>query len=115
MDPKVAFNRVETWQIFDALNDHIIQINGKDYVSWENINNVLSDFDCALIKVRKKQLPFEIDQEYETKFQTPEKFIIKEIKYQHKKPVYFLGIYVGKEHLGNCLLNVDRLVPKFEE
>lgn len=115
MGPKVGFNRAETWQFFDGIYKHIITINGKDYVSWDDIRKVIADFDDALIKPRKKQLPFEIDQEYETKFQTPEKFIIKEIKYQHKRPAYFLGIYVGREHLGNCLLNVDRLVPKFEK
>ena len=115
MKPSVIFNRKESLEFFDLLCNYIFTIDNKEYVSWENINNVLSDFDCALIKEHKKQLPFEIDQEYETKFQVSEKFIIKEIKYQHNKPIYFLGIYVGREHLGNCLLNIDRLMPKFKE
>lgn len=114
MKQDVAFNRPEAFQIFDGLYKHITKISDKDYVSWEEIESVIIEFDNALIKPRKKQLPFEVDQEYETKFQTPERFIIKEIKYQHKRPAYFLGIYVGREHLGNCLINVDRLVPKYE-
>lgn len=64
---------------------------------------------------QKRFLPFEIGKIYNTKFQTGDKFLIKEIKFRpHSKhtPLYFNGIYVGREHLGICLLNADRLISK---
>lgn len=62
--------------------------------------------------------PFTIGQVYETKFQTKETFILKDIKYKWDKdlkkdvPYYFSGILSGKEHLGEIPLNADRLIQK---
>jgi hypothetical protein len=62
--------------------------------------------------------PFTIGQAYTTKFQTKETFKITDIKYKWDKdlgknvPHYFSGILSGKEHLGEILLNMDRLLQK---
>lgn len=62
--------------------------------------------------------PFQVNETYQTKWATGEKFTIKEIKLKFDKdlkkevPYYFLGIIEGKEYLGNCPLNVDRLIQK---
>lgn len=63
-----------------------------------------------------KDLPLEIDKIYETKFQTGEKFLLKEIvtvvKNKETKISMLKGIYVNTPHLGICPLNVDRLIPE---
>jgi hypothetical protein len=62
--------------------------------------------------------PFQINKTYQTKWVTNQKFTIKEIKYKYDKdlkketPYYFNGVFVGKEHLGNCPLNIDRLIQE---
>lgn len=63
--------------------------------------------------------PFQVGEIYETKWQTKEKFLIKEIKTKFDKdlkkeiPYYFLGVIIGKEHLGNCPINIDRLIQHY--
>lgn len=61
----------------------------------------------------KKEQPktFEIDKVYKTKFATGDEFLIKEVVLKaNKKDIdYFKGYYVGKEHIGICPLNFDRL------
>ena len=60
-----------------------------------------------------KDLPFEEEQTYQTKFQTGEKFLIKEIVWNNQKTkiITFKGIFEDHPHSGICPLNADRLVP----
>lgn len=61
-------------------------------------------------------LPFEINKIYETKFQTKEKFLVKNIIYNKKGEIArFEGIYENNPALGLCPLNADRLVPEIEK
>lgn len=60
-----------------------------------------------------KDLPFEEEQTYQTKFQTKEKFLIKEIVWDKNKTkiLYFKGIFeTYPEKI--CPLNSDRLIAK---
>ena len=60
----------------------------------------------------EEDLPFEINQTYTTKFQTSEKFTVKRIDTdKHGNPRTFHGIYEKHQHLGECPLNADRLIP----
>lgn len=62
--------------------------------------------------------PFQVNQTYQIKWAIGGNFTIKEIKMKFDKdlkkdvPYYFLGIIEGKEHLGLCPLNIDRLTQK---
>ena len=63
---------------------------------------------------RKVQiLPLRVGETYNTKFQVDWRFKVMEIK---KKPTgedyYVNGYYIGREYLGLCPLNVDRLIYK---
>lgn len=58
-----------------------------------------------------KDLPFEIEKIYVTKFQTSEKVILKRIDFNKKGEVIGLGvIYENSPHLGICPLGADRLI-----
>ena len=63
-------------------------------------------------KIKKfKELPFEIDRVYTTKFQTKDQFLLKNIMLSGHM---VKGIYIGSEHLGICGLGIDRLIPETE-
>lgn len=49
-------------------------------------------------------MKIEVNKTYQTKFQVPEPFTVKEVKKS-----YVLGIYESSPHLGLCPLNADRL------
>ena len=58
------------------------------------------------------ELPFEVDRTYTTKFQTKEKFLVKEIILNKgERVIGFKGIYEKSPHLGLCPLGADRLEP----
>lgn len=67
-----------------------------------------------------KDLPFEEGKTYTTKFQTGERFLLnkiiwKEIKIEGemiKRMILFEGIYENSPDLGQCRLNIDRLIPE---
>lgn len=59
-----------------------------------------------------KDLPFEEGKVYRTKFQTGERFLIKEIIKNKDKIIGFKGIYESTPQLGVCPLNSDRLVAE---
>lgn len=71
-----------------------------------------------------KQIPkeidkeFEVDKTYKTKFQTGERFTIKKIITRPflntTKIIGLEGIYEKAPHLGNCPLDVERLIPEKE-
>jgi hypothetical protein len=50
-------------------------------------------------------------------FQTVEEIKIGEMKYRNSgkdtSPYYFNGWYMGKEQIGICTLNADRLIPDY--
>ena len=54
--------------------------------------------------------PFEADKTYTTKFQTGWHFHIQRIE---KQLAY--GIYLEMEHLGVCGLDLERILPEYEE
>lgn len=63
-----------------------------------------------------KDLPFEVDKTYITKFQTKEMFLIKEITIdKNNKQTGIKGIYKNSKHLGICSLSIERLIPLKEE
>jgi hypothetical protein len=64
-----------------------------------------------------KELPFEIDKVYQTKFATGEKVLLKRIdvnmgniKFGVKGNIKFGVIYENAKHLGICPLGADRLI-----
>lgn len=62
--------------------------------------------------IKYKELPFEIGKTYTTKFQTGEKFLLTNIKYNTKGDrIGFDGIYEKCSHIGECGLGPDRLIP----
>ena len=76
-------------------------------------------------KVKKEiELLFEIGKTYKTKFQTGDMFTLTQSPYIiHKESGLIIGvcnqafgIYEHRPHLGECPLNIDRLIPekKFE-
>ena len=63
-----------------------------------------------------KDLPFEVDKTYMTKFQIKEMFEIKEITLdKDNKQISVKGIYENSKHLGICPLSIERLIPLKEE
>jgi hypothetical protein len=63
----------------------------------------------------KAPLPFEVGVTYSTKFATGEKFTITKVKknkYDEVEAVW--GIYEKSPHLGECPINMDRLIPDFK-
>ena len=60
-----------------------------------------------------KDLPFEVNKSYMTKFQTKEMFTIKEILLgKDGKQIGIKGIYENAKHLGICPLSIERLIPE---
>jgi len=58
-----------------------------------------------------KELPFEIDKVYKTKFQTGEKVTLKKIDTNKDGKIIGFGvIYENVKHLGVCSLGADRLI-----
>ena len=63
-----------------------------------------------LIK-KYKELPFEVDKIYQTKFATGEKVLLKQIKTNNQGKIIGFGvIYQTTPHLGICPLDADRLI-----
>lgn len=63
-------------------------------------------------KAEYKELPFEVEKIYQTKFQTGEKVLLKQIETNKKGEIIRLGvIYENAKHLGICPLSPDRLIP----
>lgn len=74
----------------------------------------------AKIKIFK-ELPFVEGKTYTTKFQTGEKFLLKEIVWKISKldgkrlqMLLFKGIYEKNPEIGICPLGIDRLIPDQE-
>lgn len=67
-----------------------------------------------LKKVKKRiNLPIEVDKTYITKMSTADKFLVKRItNNKDGKPVQVHGIYEKYPHLGECPLNVERLIAE---
>ena len=62
--------------------------------------------------IKYKDLPFEVDKVYQTKFQTGDKVLLKKINMNDKGKVIGFGvIYEKHEHLGVCPLGADQLIP----
>ncbi len=63
-----------------------------------------------------KALPFEEGKTYTTRFATKEKFTVNVIRRdKNGKMLCFEGVYEKSPHLGNCQLNLDRLIPEMIE
>jgi len=65
-------------------------------------------------------LPFEVGKTYKTKFATGDHFKVSKViigvtGINKGKVVGFEGLYVGKEHIGTCPLDVSRLTPEYKE
>lgn len=67
------------------------------------------------------ELPFVEGKTYTTKFQTGEKFLLKEIVWKISKTtgarlqmLLFKGIYEKNPDIGICPLGIDRLIPDQE-
>ena len=62
--------------------------------------------------------PFQVGRKYKLKWATGGDFLITDIKLKFDKdlkkevPYYFLGMIEGKEHLGKCPINIDRLIQE---
>lgn len=68
-----------------------------------------------MIIKRKKEidLPFEANKSYKTKFASGEMFFITKIRTTKDNTIIgFIGIYENSKHLGECPLNIDRLIPQ---
>ncbi len=71
----------------------------------------------------KRELLFIVGNTYLTKFQTGERFTITRDPYiRHKETDLIIGtktqafgVYENSQDLGECPLNIDRLIPDFEE
>lgn len=93
------------------------EVIAKPHMSPSKVREIIERYLGKEEKIKAVK-PFQVEQVYDTKFQTKEKFQIKEIKYKRDKdsgkdvPHYFLGILSGKEYLGSIPLNVDRLIQK---
>lgn len=66
---------------------------------------------------KKVDLPFEEGKEYKTKFQSGETVLLTKIdknidpKTKDIKSILYYGIYQRYQHLGVCLISIDRLIP----
>lgn len=73
-------------------------------------------------KIKKfQELPFEVGKVYKTKFATGDTFLLTKDPYKRaedgtiiKASHTVFGIYVGKEHIGECPLSIERLIPDKE-
>ena len=64
----------------------------------------------------KLPLPFEVGVTYPTKFATGVKFTITRVrKNKYDEVVEVWGIYEKSPNLGECPINMDRLIPDFKE
>ncbi len=70
-----------------------------------------------------EDLPLVIDKVYRTKFQTGDLFLVKKLisikfksgNYSVDKVIRVEGYYVGKEHIGICPLDAERLITDKKE
>ena len=74
------------------------------------------------IKIPKfKELPLEVGKTYMTKFATKERFTLTRDPYKRKDGIIYhvdntvYGIYENVPHLGECPLNIDRLIHEKEK
>ena len=84
---------------FEVLDLHIFCLNW-----WKKLSQSITP------------LPFEVGVTYTTKFATGEKFTVTRVRknrYDEVEAVF--GIYEKSPHLGECPLNMDRLIPDVEK
>lgn len=62
-----------------------------------------------------KELPFELDKVYQTRFQTKEKFLLKRIVWNKERIFRFEGIFESSPNLGIVPLGSDRLIADIIE